>query len=824
MKTSSVGKLASAISIAALILLQNAEAQSEKLQIQPMNPKYVRYVQEKADRALPKSSEGYKLGYVPAPFGFDLSKPSGAVEKNSEFYDASYDLRTGGRVSSVKNQNPWGTCWSFATYASLESCLMPLSPEPDFSENNLVNKSGFDLGYDDGGNYYMSTAYLARWAGPIAESDDSYPDPGYDPSGLTTQRHIQNVAFLPARTSYTDNDVIKEFITTKGAAGCSIYWDGAYYNAGNSAFYYNGVEGTNHAVTAVGWNDNYPAANFGIAPAGNGAFLIKNSWGSAWGSSGYFWISYYDTALSNFVSFYNAQKTSSSLTVYQYDPLGYVTGLGIGTSTLYGANIFNATDSNPIQAVGTYANVANTAYEISVYTGVTAGSPKTGVLAATKSGTFTYAGFYTVALDTPVAVTQGQNFSVIVKWTTPGYNFPLPVEYASPGYSSGATASAGQSYFSSSGNSYTDITTGFDPTCNVCIKVYGAGSQFHSADFNGNGKSDVLGESHTSGWMYLMNGKDIASSDDVYTKTNSNWTVMSIADFNADGKADLLWRNSVTGDALVYLMNGLLVSSSKSICVGASSWTPIHTADFNADGKADIVWKHNASDAYALYLMDGTTVLSSTVLDCGTAWEISAVKDFNGDGKADIFWTINNSIGHICLMDGATVKSEADVCNISPSWQIIAYDDFNGDGKTDILWQNSYGNGYMHLMNGTTISSHGYVYVISPGSNWTMSKTADFNGDGKADLLWTNDAEGKSAIWLMNGMTTSSAGYPYTYTNRNWGIKGFFDFNGDGKSDILWENHSTKKTLVYLMNGASVSSSGAVYDNGDLWSLILPLD
>ena len=70
-------------------------------------------------------------------------------------YPASYDLRNVGGtnyVTSVKNQNPYGTCWAFATYGSLESSiLMAGGATNDFSERNLVYRHGFDWGVNDGG-------------------------------------------------------------------------------------------------------------------------------------------------------------------------------------------------------------------------------------------------------------------------------------------------------------------------------------------------------------------------------------------------------------------------------------------------------------------------------------------------------------------------------------------------------------------------------------------------------------------------------------------------------------------------------------------------
>ena len=43
---------------------------------------------------------------------------------SDETFPAFYDLRQYIRVSPVKNQGDFGLCWTFATYASLESFLL----------------------------------------------------------------------------------------------------------------------------------------------------------------------------------------------------------------------------------------------------------------------------------------------------------------------------------------------------------------------------------------------------------------------------------------------------------------------------------------------------------------------------------------------------------------------------------------------------------------------------------------------------------------------------------------------------------------------------
>jgi hypothetical protein len=91
------------------------------------------------------------------------------------------------------------------------------------------------------------------------------------------------------------------------------------------------------------------------------------------------------------------------------------------------------------------------------------------------AGNIATAGYHTIGLPAPVSVSAGQKFSVVVKLTTPDYNYPIPLERPWSGYSSRATASAGQSYMSSSGASWTDVATYYSNT-NVCLKAFASGT------------------------------------------------------------------------------------------------------------------------------------------------------------------------------------------------------------------------------------------------------------------------------------------------------------------------------------------------------------
>ncbi len=448
------------------LLAQSAQAQPPPLKAAPTNPKFITW-QQKAltlDAATIYDDHGHALGHIPSPIDRShLLLQTTTTQLSTETLPVSYDLRTEGSVTSIKNQADCGSCWTFGTYGSLESWLLKNEAQTwDFSENHMKNYHGFDLAPCDGGNTNMSAAYLARWSGPVDESDDPYHDWDDRPSpGGPCQKYLKSALWF-----FTETD-IKNALMTYGAMYVSMFYQSASYNSLEYTYYYDGTDDTNHGVTLVGWDDNKTVSG---AP-GNGAWLIKNSWGPAWGDQGYFWISYYDTmAVQEAVAFCNAVPTSTYLNNYQYDPLGWTDSVGYGSSSAWAANIFTPTANEKLEAVAIYAVDNNVSYEIYIYDQFN-GSSFSSLLGST-SGTLINSGYHTISLPSVIDLTSGDDFSVVVKFTTTGFTYPIPTEDYYPGYSSAAAADPGQSYISSTGTTFTDITSssGFE-NANVCIKA-----------------------------------------------------------------------------------------------------------------------------------------------------------------------------------------------------------------------------------------------------------------------------------------------------------------------------------------------------------------
>ncbi len=270
-----------------------------------------------------------------------------------------------------------------------------------------------------------------------------------------------------------------------------MYWDDAAYASvvaadGLHATHYlpRKREVENHGVAVVGWDDDYPAVRFrgsyGTPPAA-GAFLVRNSWGEAWGEEGYFWVSYYDRSFARDLGLGTTGGCTSYAVVadvhdfsrnYGRDKLGVTGRLGYPDGApIWGANRFKAVSRRPITAVGFYTLSSDTPYE--VWAGRTL---KT--LTRRAKGVVTLPGYTTVTLRKPLQVVKGKRFVVALRLASPDGSYPLAIEHQrkirqgdrrillAP-----ATAARGQSYVGPKRWRMKDLTFS-RPKANVCLKAF----------------------------------------------------------------------------------------------------------------------------------------------------------------------------------------------------------------------------------------------------------------------------------------------------------------------------------------------------------------
>jgi FG-GAP-like repeat len=87
------------------------------------------------------------------------------------------------------------------------------------------------------------------------------------------------------------------------------------------------------------------------------------------------------------------------------------------------------------------------------------------------------------------------------------------------------------------------------------------------------------------------------------------WQPFGTGDFNGDGFDDILWRNTSTGQVVVWFVNGTSVIGGGSPGGAVSPWAIAETGDFNFDGKSDILWVNNTTGQLVVWLLEGASVI-----------------------------------------------------------------------------------------------------------------------------------------------------------------------------------------------------------------------
>jgi predicted outer membrane repeat protein len=258
-------------------------------------------------------------------------------------------------------------------------------------------------------------------------------------------------------------------------------------------------------------------------------------------------------------------------------------------------------------------------------------------------------------------------------------------------------------------------------------------------------------------WQFSGTGANLPATT-FAPGVETTWNAIANADVNGDGVDDVIWRESGTGQIAIWLMAspGAVGGVTFPANVGnGTGWTLAAAADVDGDGYADLAWRNTISGQLVIWYMSSVGTIANA-RDYGIvplSWELRAAGDIHGDGRADLLW-FQPSDGQVSIwwMAGDGSFSARFPGAVGPGgWRPYRMGDFDGDGAADILWRNEATGetAVWYLFSSLNIVADFLVSV--PLAEWKLGPARDVDFDGRTDLIWYGPASGNVVRWRMQG-------------------------------------------------------------------------
>ena len=719
-----------------------------------------------------------------------------------------------------RNQNPYGTCWAFSSLGLAEFDLIndgAVDKNIDLSElalayytyNSVTDPLGGTVGdtakyYNEnsdysylnrGGNYQYSSRRLAQWIGatentvPYSKANDTIKQ------GLSGEfaysykdAHLHNVYQINIKENTSG---VKEAIMEHGAVGVMYYhsdYNMSWSRKSDCYTYYDTARaGGGHAVMIVGWNDNFSKDNFeGLKPSNDGAWLIRNSWGSY---CDYFWMSYDTFSLENTAWVFDFVANDGFDNNYQLDG-------GIETyrssNVLSGANVFttqkkSGIDYEVLKAVSvSMSQAADVKYTVDIYTNLTnLNNPLSGTkqVTATTTGYTQYAGIYTIELSNSIKLAPGTTYSVVVTTDKAALDREDATSMATGEkletiiWDRRVSQFDGKSFYKE-GNVYK-----YSPN-NFCIKA-----------FTSNGK-----EADTNVPIESIHvNKDTMS----LTEGESATLTATISPSNTTLDKTVKWSSSNTAVASVDSAGKVTAKKAGTAVITATS----------SNGKS-------ASCTVTVKQKDTYTGLR----------DVNGTLTYFNNGQADKTYTgfVSYAGNNYYVINGVVDTSYTNVTYDGKDWLYVE----NGKVRYDYTGIRPNENGWWRIENGKV--NFNYTGVAENENGWWRIEGGkvnfDYNGiaenengwwkieGGKVNFDYTGVAENENGWWRIEGGKVNFDYYGVVENENGWwkieGGKVNFDYTGIANNENGWWRIEGGK-VNFDFTGVASNENGEFYiENG----------
>lgn len=545
---------------------------------------------------------------------------------SASYTDSSYNLADEFNIK-IKNQGITNECWAISILTSLETNVgkvNKIKDLPDFSVrhmdyatsktflNNEINEKGFNREVGEGGMLIEALAYLTNGQGAVLEENMPFENNENKiflseinkkvdtvATGYTVLPTLKKIYDESGKVSYFNNNdeqytdsqvqairnIIKEHIVKYGAVSsmtAASYEQYYNYDRTNSnanllnstAYFCNDTNiKIDHAITIVGWDDNYSRNNFNEScrPSSDGAYIVLNSYGKNNFNNGFLYISYEDVWIERELYVITDSKKVDYDNIYQYDFYGGIMQIGTSSeNTGYYSNVYYRDNSKE----ETLNNVGVTVpgyVDIEIYVNPNGKDMDSSSLVKIGEAKNLEPGYHRIDVS-PTKLT-GESFAIVIKQTSKDGTFYFSIETNFDGTAYSVVDSEGESYVSFDCEEWKKlssyIVSGVDmKKSDVCIKAF---TTLKNIDNEENSNKMNLGI-YKLQQNYIMN----ISYDTTIKEFKNN--------IKTDSKLKIIKEDNqeITND------NELIKTGLKMIVDDKEEYILVVRGDINCDGKVTL--------------------------------------------------------------------------------------------------------------------------------------------------------------------------------------------------------------------------------------------